>query len=258
MAPTTPSPTPVQHSDSSEQTNQQDNPKDKPTDTQGGDQEDRWEDPEGEFELSPSTSAAGADVKDQGAPGGGREQVVKYESKDATVDQSAVKRGKSGSPQKKKVAIKSAGPVSTRQKRSKSGSPLRPAEVMGPPAPPAAPGQMVVYKGGPPTSPASKQPELKKKKTEMERVTEAMGAMGVHVLPTEFAGVRLTPPGESVVRFMMARLSVPFQELECRAVDLQRKGLFTSTDDVLVLWSRQLNSWVKTARDISSSTPHTG
>ena len=99
---------------------------------------------------------------------------------------------------------------------------------------------------------------MKKKKTEMERVTEAMGAMGVHVLPTEFAGVRLTPPGESVVRFMMARLSVPFQELECRAVDLQRKGLFTSTDDVLVLWSRQLSSWVKTARDISSSTPHTG
>ena len=161
--PTTPSPTPVQHSGSSVQTNQQDDPKDKPVDTQRSDQEGRWEDPEGEFELSPSTSAAGADAKDQGTPGGGREQVVKYESKDATVDQSAVKRGKSGSPQKKKVAIKSAGPVSTRQKRIKSGSPSRPAEKMGPPAPPAAPRQMVVCKGGPPSPPASKQRELQKK-----------------------------------------------------------------------------------------------
>ena len=80
----------------------------------------------------------------------------------------------------------------------------------------------------------------------------AMGAMGVHVVPNEFAGVRLTGQGKSLVRFMQARLSVTFQELECKAVDLQRKGLFTSTDDVLSLWSRQLSSWVKTARDISS------
>ena len=222
-------------------------------DTQSwSDQEGRWEDPEGEFELSPSTSAAGADVKVQGTPGGGREQVVKYESKDATVDQSAVKRGKSGSPQKKKVAIKSAGPVSTRQKRIKSGSPSRPAEKMGPPTPPAAPRQMVVHKGGPPPPPVPKQPELKKKKTEMERVTEAMGAMGVHVVPTKFAGVRLTPSGESVVRFMMARLSVSFQELECRVVYLLRKGTFTSTDDALVFWLR------KNAGDFPYLTPLTG
>ena len=93
---------------------------------------------------------------------------------------------------------------------------------------------MVVYKGGPPSPPASKQPELKKKKTEMERVTEAMGAVGVHVLPTEFAGVRLTPPGESVVRFMMAKLSLSFQELECEG----RKGIATSTADALQFWSR--------------------
>ena len=113
---------------------------------------------------------------------------------------------------------------------------------------------MVVYKGGPPTPPASKQPELKKKKTEMERVTEAMGAMGVHVLPPEFAGVRLTPRSESVVRFMMARLSVSFQELECRAVDLLRKGTFTSTDDVPAYWSR-----IEVMQGIISSlTPPTG
>ena len=101
-----------------------------------GIREGRWRDPEGAFERSPGTSVAGADVKDQGAPGGGRKQVAKYESKDTTVDQSAIKRGKSGSPQKKKMAIESAGPVSTRQKRIKSGSPSRPAEKMGPPAPP--------------------------------------------------------------------------------------------------------------------------
>jgi hypothetical protein len=168
------------------------------------------------------------------------------------VDQSAIKRGKSGSPQKKKMAIKSAGPVSTRQKRIKSGSPSRPAEKMGPPAPPAAPRQMVVCKGGPPSPPASKQRELKKKKTEMERVTEAMGAMGVHVMPTEFAGVRLTPSGEFVVRFWRVKLSWSFQKLECGAVDLQRRGCFTSTDDVLVHWSRSV------AGDTSSLTPLTG
>lgn len=123
---------------------------------------------------------------------------------------------------------------------------------MGPPAPPAAPGQMVVHKGGPPSPPASKQPELKKKKTEIQRVTEAMGAMGVHVVPTEFAGVRLTPSGESVVRFKMARLSLSFQELEYGAVHMLREGIFTSTDDVLVHWSRSM------AGDTSSLTPLTG
>ena len=175
-------------------------------------------------------------MQDEGAPGGGREQVVKCESEDATVDQSAIKRGKSGSPQKKKMAIKSAGPVSTRQKRIKSGSPSRPAEKMGPPPPPAAPRQMVVHKGGPPSPPVPKQPELKKKKTEMDRVIEAMEAMSVHVLPTEFAGVRLTQTNELAVRFKMAQLSMSFQELECRAVNLLRKGTFTSTDDVLMDW----------------------
>ena len=150
------------------------------------------------------------------------------------------------------MAIKSAGPVSTRQKRIKSGSPSRPAEKMGPPTPPAAPRQMVVCKGGPPSPPVPKQPELKKKKTEMERVTEAMGAMGVHVVPTKFAGVRLTPWGKSVVRCWMARLSVSFQELEYGAFDLQRRGCFTSTDDVLVHWSRSVPG------DTSSLTPLTG